>query len=49
MIGLCNSAKYFFKIISFLIPLPEVFYQKIYEPLKKDPFDIDDILDVYQY
>ena len=44
--GLCNSAKSFFEIISFLIPLPEVFYQKIFKPLKKELFNIDHILDV---
>ena len=46
IIGLCNSAKSFFEIISFLIPLPEVFYQKIFKPLKKELFNIDHILDV---
>ena len=35
IIGLCNSAKSFFEIISFLIPLAEVFGQKIFKPLKK--------------
>ena len=34
IVGLCNSsANCLFEIFSFLIPVPEVFYQKIYRPL----------------
>ena len=47
MIGLCNSsADSLLDIISFLIPLPEAFNQKIYKPLKQDLFDTHHILDV---
>ena len=46
IIGLCNSsANSLLQIISFLIPLPEVFLSKIYKPLKQDLFDIHHILD----
>ena len=46
IIGLCNSsANSWFDIFSFLISLPEVFYQNIYIPLKQDLFDIHPILD----
>ena len=47
IIGLCSSsANCLLEIISFLIPLPEgFFYQKIYKPLKQDPFDIHHISD----
>ena len=45
IIGLCNSsANCWSYIFSFSIPLPEVFfYQKIYKPLKQDPFVIHHI------
>ena len=49
--GLCNSsANCSFNIFLSLTPLPEdliTFYQKIYKPLKQDPFDIRHILDFY--
>ena len=46
IIGLCNSsANSLLGIFSFLILLPEVFYQKICKPLKQDPLDIHHILD----
>ena len=45
IISFCNSsADCLFEIFSFLIPLPEVFYQKIYRPLKR-VHDIHLILD----
>ena len=46
IIGLCNSsANSLFEIFSFLIPLPEAFYQKSYRPLKQVCVDIHHILD----
>ena len=36
VIGMCNSST---TSSLFLIPLPEVFYQKVYRPLKQ--FDVD--------
>ena len=54
VIGLCNSsANSLLDIIPFLtVPLAklfarvaEFFYEKIYSPLKQDPFDIHHILD----
>ena len=46
IIGSCNSsANSLLEIISFLLPLPEVFYQKIYKPLKQVHVDIHHISD----
>ena len=36
----CMSARLLIEILSFLIAPAKVFYQKIYKPLKQDPFVI---------
>ena len=44
IIGLCNSsANSLLEIFSFSIPLPELFYQKIYRPLTQVHVDIHHI------
>ena len=44
IIGLYNSSdNSLLEIFSFIMPLPAVFYQKIYKPLKQDLFDIHHI------
>ena len=44
IIGLCNSsANSLLEIFSFSIPLPELFYQKIYRPLMQVHVDIHHI------
>ena len=41
---MCNSsANSLLELFSFLIPLPEAFYEKIYKLLKQDLFDIHHI------